>query len=79
MMKSNRTVTLRRMVQQVKHCVEEALAVVENTEDTRCAIDDLEHARALLDQCIADARDYAMARGLGGPRSAQAPAGGTRR
>lgn len=57
-MKQDRQVTLRRMIQQVKHCVEEALSVVERSEDTRCAIDDLEQADMLIEKCIADARDY---------------------
>lgn len=57
-----RTVTLRRMIQQVKHCTEEALSVIEREEDTRCAIDDLEQAATLIDRCLADARDYQKVR-----------------
>ncbi len=57
-MKNERTVTLRRMIQQVVHCAEEALSVVERDEDTRCAIDDLEQAEMLIEKCLADARDF---------------------
>jgi hypothetical protein len=41
-------VTLRRTIQQIGHCVEEALAVVENDEPVQCAIDDLEQAMMLI-------------------------------
>ena len=44
----NRTVTLRRTLQQMLHCVDEALSIVENNEDPRCALDDLEQAEVLL-------------------------------
>lgn len=42
------SVTLRRNLQQAKHCIEEALSVVERGEDLDCAIDDTEHAQSLL-------------------------------
>lgn len=61
-MARERTVTLRRMIQQVKHCTEEALSVIERDEDTRCAIDDLEQAATLIDRCLEDARDYQKVR-----------------
>lgn len=57
-MKNDRNVTLRRMVQQVGHCVAEALSVIERDEDTRCAIDDLQQAELLIEKCLQDARDY---------------------
>ncbi len=47
-MKETRIVTVRRHLQQAKHCVEEALSIVERDEDARCAIDDVEQAIALL-------------------------------
>lgn len=62
-MSRERVVTLRRMIQQTKHCVEEALAIVERSEDARCAIDDLEQAGLLIGKCLKDARDYARAKG----------------
>lgn len=55
-MKNERRVTLRRTIQQVKHCVEEALSVVERDEDIRCALDDLDQAEALLEKCTETAR-----------------------
>lgn len=48
-MSTDRNVTLRRNVEQVKHCVEEALSVMDHGEDLRCAVDDLEQARQLID------------------------------
>lgn len=48
----NRDVTVRRNLQQVKHCVEEALSVVENGEDRECALDDLQQAMLLIDVCM---------------------------
>lgn len=51
-MSERRDVTLRRNVQQVGHCVAEALSVIEMCEDRLCALDDLNHARLLLDDCI---------------------------
>lgn len=54
-MKNDRNVTLRRMIQQVKHCAEEALSVVERDEDMRCAMDDLKQAEMLIRECIEDA------------------------
>lgn len=52
----SRTVTLRRLLQQTKHCVEEALSVVENSEDERCALDDLKQAEMLIEKCIEDVK-----------------------
>lgn len=49
---SDRTVTTRRTIQQIKHCVEEALSIVEKGEDRDCAIDDLKHARGLIDVAL---------------------------
>jgi len=47
-----RDVTLRRTVEQVKHCVEEALSVIERSEDSRCALDDLQQAAQLLTERV---------------------------
>lgn len=52
MSKPMRDVSLRRTIQQVGHCVAEALSVVEKGEDRRCAIDDLEQARQLIDVAL---------------------------
>jgi hypothetical protein len=46
-----RKVTLRRNLQQILHCVQEALSVVENQEDLLCAFDDLSGAQELLVHC----------------------------
>lgn len=40
--------TLRRTLEQAKHCVEEALSVVMNDEAPKSAIEDVEQARELL-------------------------------
>lgn len=45
-------VTLRRTVEQVKHCLEEALSVIEREEDLRGALDDVSQAQALLEDTI---------------------------
>lgn len=58
MPKQDRTITLRRMIQQTGHCVAEALSIVEKGEDTRCAIDDLEQAGMLIEKCLEDARNF---------------------
>jgi len=47
-----RRISLRRTLEQAKHCVVEALSVVEHEEDPRCALDDAQHARDLLDIII---------------------------
>jgi len=47
-----RTVSLRRSVQQAKHCVQEALDAIGHGEDAGCAIDDLEQAKLLIDECL---------------------------
>jgi len=44
--------TTRRLLQQAKHCIEEALAVVESAELTDHALDDAEHALELLESHI---------------------------
>lgn len=41
-------VTVRRNLEQIKHCVEEALSIVIHREDPRHALDDLEQARQLI-------------------------------
>lgn len=40
--------TTRRLLQQAKHCIEEALAVVESDEAPSHAVDDAQHALELL-------------------------------
>lgn len=60
-MGSRRLVSIRRRLQQVKHCVEEALEVVERKEDVRCAADDLLHAQELLKNVLPEIQ--AQARG----------------
>jgi hypothetical protein len=49
---TGRLVTIRRTVQQIKHCVDEALAVIENEEDAGCAIDDLQQAYVLIEVAL---------------------------
>ena len=51
-MGEERNVTLRRTIQQAKHCVEEALSVVERSEDHRSAVDDLKQARLLIEESL---------------------------
>lgn len=60
---SNRDVTLRRNIEQIVHCAEEALSVVEQCEDLRCAIDDLEQARALIQEVLPKLREKLRAEG----------------
>lgn len=47
-MANDREVTLRRTLQQVGHCIDEALSVLEHSEDLECAVDDIEQAVAIL-------------------------------
>lgn len=65
----DRRITTRRTVQQIKHCVEEALAIIERNEDARCAVDDLDQAGALIAQVLKTLRAEAKA----GSYSASAP------
>lgn len=53
---SSPQVSIRRNLQQVVHCAVEALSVVEHDEDWRCAVDDLQHARGLIDEVISRLR-----------------------
>ena len=52
--KDDRRVTLRRTLEQVLHCIEEALSVVEHGEDARSARDDVEQATSLLQGKVKD-------------------------
>lgn len=61
MSRNDRQGTLRRMIQQAGHCIDEARSIVERNEDGRCAVDDLEQAKLLVEKCLADARDWARA------------------
>ena len=45
---NDRDVTLRRSLEQARHCIAEALSVVEHGEDVRCAEDDVHQAIELL-------------------------------
>lgn len=53
---------VRRTMQQVKHCVEEAMAVIENDEHAQEAVDDLEQAQALLADVLPKLRSMAGGR-----------------
>jgi hypothetical protein len=52
-----RNVSLRRNVEQVGHCVAEALSVLNNDEDVRCAVDDLEQAKSLIETVLPKLRE----------------------
>ncbi len=54
-----RLVTLRRRLEQIKHCVKEAISVMERREDARCAADDLEQALSLLEQVLPEVKSQA--------------------
>ncbi len=56
-MTDERVITTRRTIQQIVHCAEEALGVIEREEDIRCAIDDLNQARELIDTALRKIRD----------------------
>lgn len=45
---TNPTPTLRRLIEQARHCLSEASNVVENREDTSLALADVEQAMELL-------------------------------
>jgi homoserine kinase len=49
--------TLRRTLEQVEHCVREARSVVEAQENEDHAINDLEHAAALIQKVMQDLHD----------------------
>ena len=49
---SKRKLTIRRSLQQLKHCVDEATAVVEADEDFGHAMNDLEHAALLINKVL---------------------------
>jgi len=55
----------RRALQQIKHCVEEALAVVEHGEDRDLvsAVEDLEHALSLIETVLPVLRTGAKMQG----------------
>ena len=52
LMSEKRQVSLRRNLEQAKHCLEEALSIVEQNEDMNCALDDVEQAAQLLREAI---------------------------
>jgi hypothetical protein len=45
---NDRDATLRRSLEQARHCIVEALSVVEHGEDVRCAEDNVRQAIELL-------------------------------
>jgi hypothetical protein len=45
-------VSVRRNIEQICHCAREALSVLENHEPEQPAIDDLVHARMLIDEVL---------------------------
>jgi len=47
-----RIINPRRTIEQIKHCVEEALSCWEHDEDPRCILDDLTQANLLLEEVI---------------------------
>ena len=51
---NDRDVTLRRSLEQARHCIAEALSVVEHGEDVRCAEDDVHQAIELLTGKVLD-------------------------
>lgn len=53
-MAADRDVSLRRSLEQARHCVQEALSVVERGEDPRCALDDVVQAAQLLRGNVSD-------------------------
>jgi hypothetical protein len=55
-MSDTRRVTTRRTIQQIVHCAEEALSVVERDEDPRCAVDDLEQAAVMIERVLSALR-----------------------
>lgn len=60
----NRVTTLRRNMQQIVHCTVEALSAHENEEDPRHYLEDLQHARGLIDHVLKTV--VPMARGAAG-------------
>lgn len=52
-------VSLRRSLQQAGHCVAEALAAHEHREDPRLVADDLEQAKALIEDVLITYRSMA--------------------
>jgi hypothetical protein len=55
---SNRNLSIRRSLQQVKHRVKEALSVVEADEDFGHAINDLEQAMLIIKDVILPKLSY---------------------
>jgi hypothetical protein len=56
----DRKVTLRRTLEQALHCVEEALSVVEQGEDARSAMGDVQQAVSLLQgKALGDLKEMA--------------------
>lgn len=56
-MRNDRDITTRRLMQQAKHCIDEALSVVERGEDTNCAIDDMKQAEHLCGSVLIRLKD----------------------
>jgi hypothetical protein len=45
-------VSIRRNVEQIKHCAEEALSVIVHEEDAQNAVEDLSQAKQLIEEVI---------------------------
>jgi hypothetical protein len=63
-MGDNRITSIRRTLEQVVHCAQEALSAYEHDEDSRHVRDDLMQARDLIDHALKTVA--AMAKGAGG-------------
>lgn len=63
----NRLTTLRRNMQQIVHCAQEALSAHEHGEDPRHCMEDLQQARQLIDHVLKSVVPWARgaARGTG--------------
>jgi hypothetical protein len=51
-MKDDRLTSHRRTLQQIVHCAQEALSAHEHDEDPRHVVDDLTHAKGLIDHAL---------------------------
>jgi hypothetical protein len=48
----DREVTTRRTLEQIVHTAQEALSTFQAKEDLRCVVDDLHHAKGLIDHAL---------------------------
>jgi len=49
---SNGSVTIRRTLQQIKHCIEEAISVIGSRENAYFALQDVEQSAALIAEVL---------------------------